>query len=100
MYLTIHNTHKIIQSLWTHPLFIDMVLVNKDKYTIHLYISNTQSNLHIIKLWRHGLETTKVYPMLINGKHEVHIPHDVITNIKDFIQFIHNEMMYYYPLYF
>lgn len=100
MNLTIHNTHKIIQSIWTHPLWIDNVQVQNDKYIIHLYIGHTQSTLHTIQLMRKQNQLLKTYELIINGTYNEDIPHSVVMDMKDFIQWIHNQLMYYYPIYF
>ena len=100
MYLTIDNIHKIQQSHWTHPIWIDNIVIHKDKYTIYIYIKPNQSTLHKIQLMRKQNQLLQTYELIINERINEDITHDVVKDKKDFIQWIHNTMMYQYPVYF
>lgn len=100
MYLTIQNIHKIIQSQGTHPLWIDNIVIEKDKYKIQIYINSAASTLHTIYLMRKQNQLLQTYELIINGKYNEDIPHSAIIDKKDFIKWIHNQLMYYYPIYF
>ena len=104
MYLTIQNIHKIVQSQVTHPLWISDIIIEKDKYKIQIYTnasaSTLHSTLHQIELMRKQNQLLQTYELIINGKYNEDIPHSIILDKKDFIQWIHNQLMYYYPIYF
>ena len=100
MYLTIDNIHKIIQSHWTHPIWINNIVIEKDKYKIQIYINKSASTLHTIELMRKQNQLLQTYELIINGKYNEDIPHVAIKDKKEFIQWIHNQMMYHYPIYF
>jgi len=100
MYLTIQNIHKIIQSQGTRPLWIDNIITERDKYKIQIYINTSASTLHTIELMRKQNQLLQTYGLIINGKYNEDIPHWVVRDKKDFIQWIHNQLAYHYPIYF
>jgi hypothetical protein len=100
MYLTIDNIHKIIQSHWTHPIWIDNIVIQKDKYIIQLYIKPNHTTLHRLELRRIQNQLLQTYELIINGTINEDVPHVAIKDKKDFVQWIHNQMMYHYPVYF
>jgi hypothetical protein len=100
MYLTIQNIHKIIQSQGTRPLWINNIVIERDKYKIQIYINTSASTLHTIELMRKQNQLLQTYGLIINGKYNEDIPHWVLRDKKDFIQWIHNQLSFYYPIYF
>ena len=100
MYLTIQNIHKIVQSQGTRPLWINNIVTERDKYKIQIYINTSASTLHTIELMRKQNQLLQTYELIINGKYNEDIPHSVILDKKDFIQWIQNQLSFYYPIYF
>jgi hypothetical protein len=100
MYLTIQNIHKIIQTLWTNPLWIDNLIIQKDKYIIEIYIGTNQKIKHTIEIMRKQNQLLQSYELIINGTINSDIAHYAILDKKDFVQWIHNQLMYHYPIYF
>jgi hypothetical protein len=100
MYLTIQNIHKIVQSQGTRPLWINNIVTEKNKYIIEIYINTSASTLHTIELMRKQNQLLQTYGLIINGKYNEDIPHWVVKDKKDFIQWIHNQLSFYYPIYF
>jgi len=100
MYLTIQNIHKIIQSQGTRPLWISDIIIERDKYIIKLYINSAASTLHQIELMRKQNQLLQTYGLIINGKYNEDIPHWVVKDKKDFIKWIHNQLIHHYPIYF